>query len=336
VRVAKPEISIVLPTYNRSALLSSVIHSITSQLHADFEVVVVDDGSTDNTEEMVAALQSQDPRLRYIKLLQNCGIGFARQAGIQASLATKYIAQADSDDLWIPGRLECQVSILEEHPEIDILFGNYLNIDPVQGIQGTGFALSKAGFDLMSSRQLGEDLFLVEGGLDVGVLVVNFVAPPTTLIRKETFSKIGGFDVRLRAAEDVEFFFRAAVKGITFAYLDSPLIERRVTSDRSTTGNDRYNLHRLQALDICWQTCLEAGRNDLLGPIRQAKLKSFRRLIASYGAQSRRREACRVFSDSLKVSFSPRTALLFLASLLGPRGVAALRTTRMRVVRIGT
>ena len=125
-----PTVSVVMPTYNRADLLPRTIASILSQDYDDLELLIVDDGSSDNTTEVIREIQEQDSRLRYLQLPENRGIGFAREAGLQ-HLSGKYIALADSDDLWLPGKLKAQVNVLEKHTRIGILFGDFWNIDYV-------------------------------------------------------------------------------------------------------------------------------------------------------------------------------------------------------------
>ena len=120
-----PAVSIILPTYDRATLLPAVIASILDQDFADLELVIFDDGSTDNTADLVKGIQERDARLRYVTLAANRGIGYARNAGLRHA-AGSFIALADSDDLWFPGRLTAQLEILWRYPEIDILFGDFM------------------------------------------------------------------------------------------------------------------------------------------------------------------------------------------------------------------
>lgn len=98
-----PTVSVVIPTYNRAHLVGRAIQSVLNQTYQDFEIIVVDDGSTDNTEEVVKSFN--DPRIRYIRHDQNRGGSAARNTGIKMARG-EYIAFQDSDDEWLPEKLE--------------------------------------------------------------------------------------------------------------------------------------------------------------------------------------------------------------------------------------
>ena len=108
-----PPVSVVVPTYNSPALLRATLDSVFAQTFADFELVVIDDGSTDDTPAMLASIA--DPRLRVVRQA-NAGIGHARNRGIDESRGT-YVALLDHDDLWHPEKLATQVAFLREHPD---------------------------------------------------------------------------------------------------------------------------------------------------------------------------------------------------------------------------
>ena len=110
-----PNVSVILPAFNRVSLLGRAIDSILSQTYSDFELIVVDDCSTDNTEQFVAELASKDGRIRYIKHSENSGVATARNTGIDLS-AGRYIAFQDDDDEWLPDKLERHVAILDSLP----------------------------------------------------------------------------------------------------------------------------------------------------------------------------------------------------------------------------
>jgi len=108
-----PTVSVIISTYNRAHLIGRAIQSVLNQTYQDFEVIVVDDGSTDNTEEIVKSFN--DPRIRYIRHEKNKGAAAARNTGIKAARG-KYIAFQDSDDEWLPEKLEKQMKVFENAP----------------------------------------------------------------------------------------------------------------------------------------------------------------------------------------------------------------------------
>lgn len=124
---ARPLVSVVISTYNRAHLLSDTIHSIQAQTVQDFEVVVVDDGSSDDTAEVVKALD--DPRIRYVHQ-DNAGVAAARNRGVAESIG-HYVAVLDDDDIALPWRLEAQFSALTEG--VSATFGSFANFDDESG-----------------------------------------------------------------------------------------------------------------------------------------------------------------------------------------------------------
>jgi len=317
---SSPTVSVVMPTYNRAHLLQQVVESILSQDFEDLELVIVDDGSTDRTADVVRELQARDPRVRYVPLPQNRGVGFARDAGLRYARG-KYIALADSDDLWLPGRLRAQAQCLQRYPQIDIIFGEFLNIDHVKGTQRLALANSP-GLRDVTARPIEDDLFLVERGIEIGILRSNFIAAQTMVLRREIFDRVGGFNATLRMSEDLEFCWRAAVLGARYAYLDWPLLERHRRGDSLTTQGDRPHLDRLDAVKVMYQTCRRLGRRDLLKHVRATELRTYCNLLRIYGERGQRTAAMHVYMKSLRRGLSLRTLAWFLMALVGPRGMS--------------
>lgn len=318
---SSPIVSVVMPTYNRADLLPRTIESILSQDFDDLELLIVDDGSTDNTDQVIKGIQDRDPRLRYLQFVENRGIGFARQAGLQ-HVGGKYIALADSDDIWLPGKLKTQVDMLEKYPEIEILFADFWDIDYVKGTETSGFAETQAGIKHLTVRHIVEDLWFIDSGVETGILISNFIAAPTTVLRADVFEKVGGFDTTLSTPVDFEFCWRAAVLGAQYAYLNRLLIERCKYESSVTARTIDTAVQKLGALKACHQTCEMAQRPDLVIQIRAAEQRTWRKLIWVYGSQGQRAEAIRAFGKSLQCGFSARNLFVFATTLLGPQAVS--------------
>ena len=115
--ISNPGISVIIPTYNRAHLISRSAKSVLAQTYPDFELIIVDDGSGDNTEEIIEALA--DPRIRYLRHESNRGVSAARNTGIRAARGD-YIAFQDSDDEWLPQKLEKQLGLFEQDNRGDL------------------------------------------------------------------------------------------------------------------------------------------------------------------------------------------------------------------------
>lgn len=116
---SNPLVSVVLPTYNRADLLPAAIESILNQTYQNFELIIVDDGSTDNTTELLNAYRQKDKRVKIIRSFENRGISYARNQG-NITARGKYIAVMDSDDISLPDRLKKQVAFMEENPDVTV------------------------------------------------------------------------------------------------------------------------------------------------------------------------------------------------------------------------
>lgn len=124
-----PAISVILPTYNRENAVAQAIQSVVEQTFRDWELIIVDDGSTDNTFERISGYIEKYPNIRYMKH-SNRKPALSRNAGIQASFG-RYITFLDSDDRYLPEHLASRLSYLEAHPETDLLSGGFCGDDDV-------------------------------------------------------------------------------------------------------------------------------------------------------------------------------------------------------------
>ena len=189
------EISVIIPTYNRAHLIGQTIDSVLNQVRPPDEIIVVDDGSTDDTAEIVS---SYDSRVRYIRQA-NCGSpGAVRNKGA-AEAKGDCIAFIDSDDLWLPDKLEKQMALLEASPELAMVWAYSEGIDDVgnkipDNIWGTIP-------DQILGRRVPEDNFLA-------LLAVNFMASHTPVIRSTAFADAGGFDPAVLYSEDHDLWLR--------------------------------------------------------------------------------------------------------------------------------
>ena len=215
-------ISVCLPTYNRALLLRRAIASILSQTFTDFELIVVDDGSTDNTKEIVDSFR--DARIRYIRHETNKGLMASRNTVLRYARG-KYLAFQDSDDWWDKKKLEEEVTILEKAP-------------PTVG----------AVYSRMEKRYHGGEiaLFPPEGMITAGNMLTSFlqgdyiVTLQALLMRRACLETIGVFDERFRAFGDAEFAIRLAAH-YKFLYNPHLRVHLEVQSD-SISRNKRERL----------------------------------------------------------------------------------------------
>lgn len=199
-----PKVSVVITTYNSMTYLPEALESVLRQTFTDFEVLLVDDGSSDSTVQWASGLV--EPRVRLISQ-ENQGVCVARNTGI-AYARGEYVAFLDSDDLWEPTKLEKQVRCLEDNPAVGLVHTWLALIDERGNLTGRDLA-SKA-----------------EGDVWKQIVQKNTVACSSVLARRCCFETVGVFDPNLRVAEDWDMWIRIAER-YQFGLIKEPLVRYR-------------------------------------------------------------------------------------------------------------
>lgn len=181
----------IIPTYNRRDLLPRALDSVLAQTMPVDEIIVIDDGSTDGTEDMLRARYGD--RIRYV-WQPNAGVSAARNHGLRLAQG-RYLALLDSDDLWLPTKTERQVSFLDAQPDFGMV------VCDVERIDG-----EYRHIDVLRRR----DIVREDGWVLRWILHNPALVPASVLMRREVFDQLGGFDEQLRTAEDLEFHLRVA------------------------------------------------------------------------------------------------------------------------------
>lgn len=217
------QVSVVIPTYNRAAFLSEAIDSALAQTGVDLEVIVVDDGSTDSTESVVA---SYDAGLVLYIRQENSGASVARNTGIFAA-SKPWVALLDSDDVWLPGKLARQFQDLSQNPDAIAHITNVEINRP--GLEKTDL-ISHRGIEAMFST--GQVLRL-DTPLAFNVRH-NFARLQSLLVRKDALVRVGGFGVSTQYFNDTELANRIALEG---PWLVSPEVTvREIRRDEAEIG----------------------------------------------------------------------------------------------------
>jgi glycosyltransferase involved in cell wall biosynthesis len=212
-------VSVIIPTYNRAHLVGRAIRSVLDQTYQDFELIVVDDGSMDNTEEIVKGFK--DPRIRYIHHEQNRGGAAARNTGIKAAQGG-YIAFQDSDDEWLPRKLEIQMRVFSDAPnEVGVVYSDMWRI------------LDGRKMYWHSPSIIPEDGIVYKEALDR----VFGIGIGTALIKRECFNKIGVFDENLSRFIDFELFVRFTMH-YHFEHINVPLVKYYDTGNSISTNEE--------------------------------------------------------------------------------------------------
>jgi glycosyltransferase involved in cell wall biosynthesis len=211
--IKNPTVSVIIPTFNRAHMIGKAIKSVLNQTYRDFEVIVVDDGSTDNTKEIIRSFT--DKRIKYFKKYKkNRGISVTRNIGIEMARG-KYIALLDSDDEWLLEKLDKQIKVLQsESPEVGVIYSNLCYID-------------ENGKNMNKLRNPKKEGYIYED-----LLGRNYVGTSSTLlIRKECFHQVGLFDDLLNSQQDWDMWIRIA-KYYRFALIKVPLVKCRLHTNQ--------------------------------------------------------------------------------------------------------
>jgi len=214
---SNPIISVILPTYNRGNVISRAIESVLCQTYKNIELIIIDDGSFDNTEEVISKYKDD---IKYIKQ-DNAGASSARNNGIRQSQG-EYIAFLDSDDQWECNKLQLQYEFFASN-----------DVALVSTDSKTYFedgSLKKISTRKLVNKSIKsfEDVFMHP-----------YLGTPTVMVKKSVILDEGGFDETLRTAEDIDLFLRISSHN-KIGYINKKLVNIYLSSDGLSTGLDSY------------------------------------------------------------------------------------------------
>ncbi len=207
-----PRVSVIIPTRNRAELLHAAMTSVLNQSFRNFELIVVDDHSEDDTQDVLSLFN--DRRIKYIRHNVNRGESASRNTGITHSEGD-YIAFLDDDDQWLPEKLRLQFDLMEKSP-------------PIIGAVYSGFQV----IDMAHGITLGEWVPKKRGNIYKDMALDNFVGTPSTvLLRKECFCRAGLFDEDIAYTLDYDMWIRIS-KEFHFDYIKRPLVKYHLHEDQ--------------------------------------------------------------------------------------------------------
>jgi glycosyltransferase involved in cell wall biosynthesis len=212
---AVPIVSVIMPCWNRERFVADAIRSVLAQTFADFELIVVDDGSTDGSREVVASFS--DARLHCLHR-EHRGISAAMNAGLAAARG-RYLARLDSDDAWLPDLLETQVAVLDARPEIGLVYSRAECTDTDWKPLGMTW-----GYPLRFPNETLRSMVYNDCTCNI-----------TVVCRRECFDRAGNFDERLETSEDLDMWLRVA-RHDQFAFTDRVLARVRLHGGSITGG----------------------------------------------------------------------------------------------------
>jgi glycosyltransferase involved in cell wall biosynthesis len=311
----KPLVSVIIPTYNSAEYIEEALESVFEQTFQDFEIIVVDDGSTDGTGEI---LKKYGDRIRYI-FQGNSGPASARNQGIRTALG-EFIAFLDADDLWVPTKLEKQLELFRQRKDLGMVTTGACSFDE-KGV--FGYSTDK--------RET-----LMVGDIAINIFLRSNIGTPTVMVRKEIFDSVGFFEENIRQSEDDNMWIRIAAH-YEVELIDEALIKVRNHPQRMTLNKSEL----LDSVQTSIQLLMTKYGDVVKKKIEKAvpiKLSQVQFSIGyGYYESGNYREARKAFIRGARYRIRTWKNLLYLMFTFIPPGVAAyLKTLRRKIAPIQT
>lgn len=255
-------VGVVVPAYNAERYIGDALESVVRQTRIPDQIVVVDDGSTDATREIISAWAEECDRSLEIIRQENRGIPAARNAGIRRA-GTDLVALLDADDIWEPFHLTKTAGALESHPELVLCFADVRPFDR-EGFTSDSWLRGKPVEDL-PWKDGGDGVRILGGDVYSSLIGGNYIIPSTTVFRMEPARRLGLFDPEFLRCEDRDFVLRLSHAG-PFAYYPQAHARRRVhgenlTHPRNAMSFARYGYQLTQKM-LSGETTLDLTRSQ--------------------------------------------------------------------------
>lgn len=225
--VYMPKVSVVIPTYNRAEFLMETVHSVLDQTYRDFEIIVVDDGSTDTTAQVLEPYSAQ---VRYV-WQENAERSAARNHGLRLARG-EYIAFLDDDDRFLPDKLRGQVAALDRDPGIGLVASGFQYTDEHDTLIGEEYPW------------VGRSPITLQTILFSGLAPIHAV-----LARRESITQVGGFDTHIRGCEDIDLWLKLSLAGCRMAWEPAIVCQYRLHANNWSRSPELHFMSHRQALD---------------------------------------------------------------------------------------
>jgi glycosyltransferase involved in cell wall biosynthesis len=272
------EVSAIIPTYNRRDLVIRAIESVLAQTRSVEEIVVIDDGSTDGTGDILR--ERYGDRIRYV-YQPNAGVSAARNHGMSIAQG-RYFALLDSDDEWLPEKTARQIEWMEAHPDFGMVLCDVERIDAQRRV-----------IDIFHRREV-----IREDGWALRWIIHNpALAPASAVLRREVFADIGGFDESLRTAEDIDFHLRIAHRW-RIGVIEAPLVRAMRGHDGLSAESSTYDDYVRVV-----ERAVEHARDKVdAAELDRALAATYARNARGLLIQKRWREGCRMAAQAWRLT----------------------------------
>jgi glycosyltransferase involved in cell wall biosynthesis len=306
------KVSIIIPTYNSDKFLYETIESVLAQTYHNYEILIIDDGSTDNTKEVLKPFKD---KIKYIYQKNSGGPAKPRNIGIKKATG-KYIAIFDSDDIMMPQKLDQSVKFLENEPNVGMVFTNFMKINEKgQQYSGTHLVTYKM-FCKLNKKKVGDAKYIIKGKDAFETLFFeNYIGTSGVIVRKEIFSKVGLFNENVThgGLEDRDMWFRIC-RFYDIGYLDLIGHKYRIRKGSVSKRTLASNLARASVI-IKYSKFIKSKKVK-----KQANLLSAQSLYgAGYQYQNigNFKKARKYYFESIKICMLKKALRGLLISLIG-------------------
>ena len=265
-----PTIAVVIPVHNGASTIARAIQSVLEQTYPASEIIVVDDGSTDETGRVVSAFGTS---VKYL-FQPNAGVSLARNNGAARATA-EWLAFLDADDWYYPDRLKWHAEWIERQPDLDFLTGDYEYRRPDGSLISRSMEITEAGALLL--RKAGGAREVVMGDDEMAMFVENHFGDTHTLsIRRCTFESLGGYPVGRAVCEDVDLLIRLCARSKRVGVICKPMAAYLIHPNSATRTDplkaQRFTVETLLALAGAMRGAPTPVRKGLRGRLRRARL----------------------------------------------------------------
>lgn len=236
------KVSVILPTYNRAKIIQKSIESVLNQTVKDIELIIVDDGSNDNTKEVISEIK--DSRIKYILLEKNGGVSNARNIGMQNATG-EWIAFEDSDDIWHPEKLQKQLEYAKDHTKCEVIYCAY--------------SITVSGVNyVVPSRNYKRNL---KGYIYKDLLLKNTIGAPTLMFKRKILNENIRFCSELKSLEDWDFALLIS-KNREVGFVSEVLVNAGTTGGGVSSNRTNYYVAKCKILVRHYKDILELGLFD--------------------------------------------------------------------------
>jgi glycosyltransferase involved in cell wall biosynthesis len=321
-----PKVSVIIPTYNCARFLPMTLDSVLRQSFKDFEIVIVDDGSTDDTGE---AIEPYKDRVVYLTG-PNKGAAAARNIGLKTAQGDLF-AFLDADDLWQSEKLSAQVALMDCHPQIGVSYTNFSFFGQPSPAR-TGFEERGAALLRYPHEKIGEFAYLLTSQclLEDFLAIQAFPKPSMLMVWRRCFEHVGYFDESLSICEDTQMCLRLA-KYFKFGYVDRSLVQRRVRTDTLSSAADdrRYAAAHIQMFESLGHWI----------PLSKLEQRAVNRALASYClaagyadfSEYRLASSRKHLWNSMRAGWMPKSLFYLSLTVLPVKILKALRSLKQRL-----